>query len=62
VDAAGWLRRATISGVIADGGVGGGTSGNLVAGAGTLTLSGVNTYIGTTTTSQISPLGYPATQ
>jgi fibronectin-binding autotransporter adhesin len=38
----------TISGVIADGGVGGGTSGNLVAGGGTLTLSGVNTYTGTT--------------
>jgi autotransporter-associated beta strand protein len=43
--------NTTISGVIADGGIGGGTSGNLVAGGGTLTLSGVNTYTGTTSIS-----------
>ncbi|MGA2052573.1 MAG: autotransporter-associated beta strand repeat-containing protein [Opitutales bacterium] len=42
----------TVSGVIADGGIGGGTGGSLVkVGAGTLTLAGANTYTGTTTIS-----------
>ncbi len=40
----------TVSGVISDGGAGGGTGGSLVkVGAGTLTLSGANTYSGGTT-------------
>jgi autotransporter-associated beta strand protein len=40
----------TVSGVIADGGTGGGTGGALVKmGTGTLTLSGTNTYTGATT-------------
>jgi autotransporter-associated beta strand protein len=40
----------TVSGVISDGGIGGGTGGALVkAGTGALTLSGANTYTGTTT-------------
>jgi autotransporter-associated beta strand protein len=40
----------TVSGVISDGGVGGGAGGALVkVGSGTLTLSGANTYTGTTT-------------
>jgi autotransporter-associated beta strand protein len=40
----------TVSGVIADGGIGGGTGGSLVKeGGGTLVLSGVNTYTGGTT-------------
>lgn len=39
----------TVSGVIADGGAGGGTGGSLVkTGTGTLTLSGINTYTGAT--------------
>jgi autotransporter-associated beta strand protein len=42
----------TISGVIADGGLSGGTGGSLVkVGTGTLTLSGLNTYTGLTTVS-----------
>ena len=42
----------TVSGSIQDGGGGGGTGGSLVkVGAGMLTLSGVNTYIGGTTIS-----------
>jgi autotransporter-associated beta strand protein len=40
----------TVTGVIADGGLGGGTGGSLVkAGTGTLTLTGTNTYTGGTT-------------
>ena len=40
----------TVSGVIADGGISGGTGGALVKiGTGTLTLSGTNTYTGGTT-------------
>src|SRR4029077_18247249 len=43
----------TVSGVIADGGAGGGTGGSLVkTGTGTLTLTGMNTYTGTTTIMQ----------
>ena len=38
----------TFSGVIADGGIGGGTSGMLAVGGGTQTLSGTNTYTGGT--------------
>ena len=36
----------TFSGVIADGGIGGGTGGNLAVTSGTQTLAGVNTYTG----------------
>ncbi|WP_245283919.1 autotransporter outer membrane beta-barrel domain-containing protein [Bradyrhizobium sp. Cp5.3] len=40
----------TVSGVIADGGAGGGTGGSLVkTGSGTMTLTGTNTYTGATT-------------
>ena len=40
----------TVSGVISDGGIGGGTGGSLVkVGTGTLTLSGINAYTGPTT-------------
>ncbi|HSZ50613.1 MAG TPA: autotransporter-associated beta strand repeat-containing protein, partial [Caulobacteraceae bacterium] len=39
----------TFSGVIADGGIGGGTGGSLTVAGGTQTLSGVNTYTGATT-------------
>src|SRR5262249_59773344 len=38
----------TFSGVIADGGIGGGTGGNLAVSGGTQTLAGVNTYTGVT--------------
>lgn len=49
----------TVSGVIADGGIGGGTGGSLIkTGTGTLTLTGTNTYIGgTTVNSGILQLG-----
>ncbi|HEY2049172.1 MAG TPA: autotransporter-associated beta strand repeat-containing protein [Caulobacteraceae bacterium] len=39
----------TFSGVIADGGIGGGVGGNLVLAGGTETLAGVNIYTGSTT-------------
>jgi autotransporter-associated beta strand protein len=40
----------TVSGVISDGGLSGGVGGTLTkVGAGTLTLSGINTYTGATT-------------
>jgi autotransporter-associated beta strand protein len=40
----------TVSGVISDGGISGGTAGSIIkVGSGTLTLSGINTYTGTTT-------------
>ncbi len=39
----------TFSGVIADGGIGGGTGGNFEVSGGTQTLSGINTYTGDTT-------------
>jgi fibronectin-binding autotransporter adhesin len=42
----------TFSGVIADGGIGNGTGGNLAVSGGTQTLAGVNTYTGVT---QIAP-------
>jgi fibronectin-binding autotransporter adhesin len=42
----GWT---TFSGVLADGGIGGGTKGSLIVSGGTETLSGVNTYTGDTT-------------
>jgi autotransporter-associated beta strand protein len=43
-------QNTTVSGVIADGGQGGGTGGSLVkVGTGTLTLTGANTYTGATT-------------
>ena len=43
----------TLSGIIADGGAGGGTGGSLVkVGGGTLTLAGANTYTGGTTVNE----------
>ena len=39
---------ATVSGVIADGGIGGGAAGGLTLQGGTLTLTGANTYTGAT--------------
>jgi autotransporter-associated beta strand protein len=39
----------TFSGVIADGGIGGGTGGSLILAGGTETLTGANTYTGSTT-------------
>jgi fibronectin-binding autotransporter adhesin len=42
--------NTTVSGVISDGGINGGTAGSIVkVGSGTTTLSGANTYTGTTT-------------
>jgi len=41
------LEGGTWSGVIADGGISGGVAANVTATAGTLTVSGVNTFIGT---------------
>ena len=41
--------QGVVTGVIADGGVGGGTGGSLVKSGGRLTLAGVNTYTGSTT-------------
>ncbi|HEX4741351.1 MAG TPA: autotransporter-associated beta strand repeat-containing protein, partial [Caulobacteraceae bacterium] len=41
--------NGTFSGVIADGGIGGGTGGGLTIAGGTETLTGVNTYTGSTT-------------
>jgi autotransporter-associated beta strand protein len=41
--------NGTFSGVIADGGLGGGTGGSLVLAGGTETLTGANTYTGSTT-------------
>lgn len=40
---------AEFDGSIVDGGIGGGTAGNVVLSGGTLTLGGLNTYTGTTT-------------
>ena len=48
-------------GVIADGGIGGGTAGNLLLSGGTLTLSGGNTYTGTTTTNTGTTLALTGT-
>jgi T5SS/PEP-CTERM-associated repeat protein/autotransporter-associated beta strand protein len=46
----GTANSTTFSGVIADGGIGGGTGGGIdKAGTGTLTLTGANTYTGNTT-------------
>jgi fibronectin-binding autotransporter adhesin len=41
--------KLEFDGSIVDGGIGGGTAGNVVLSGGTLTLGGINTYTGTTT-------------
>jgi len=48
-------------GVIADGGIGGGTAGNVVLSGGTLTLAGGNTYTGTTTINPAATLALTGT-
>jgi fibronectin-binding autotransporter adhesin len=50
----------TFFGVIADGGIGGGTAGNFAVNGGTQTLAGVNTYTGDTTIAP-NPVGGTAT-
>src|SRR5262249_39392567 len=50
----------TFFGVLADGGIGGGTQGSLIVSGGTQTLAGVNTYTGDTTIAP-NPAGGAAT-
>ena len=54
------MARPTFAGVLADGGIGGGTKGSLIVSGGTQTLAGVNTYTGDTTIAP-NPVGGTAT-